>query len=323
MKAEVEILSTLSNLNCPASRKQLIEVSYKTALTYLKYNFRKVKKILISEELTPQELALDAISSLFESDEEKRFVVIEEAVKRWNPPINSEKEAEFFLNKLIASRIEQHISLLLRQSDPFFSRILDKINYQIKKKVLKKSNFLGNVYILPSQSDKITSGVIKEEDFNAIPLAIFSNRENLFENIFNYLKNETSFAIAIPLNLLIFRLKEVETSLFEVSEVTSDYLEKRNVDLIVESALKITLDKFEKSYIKKGKFDNDDFSLIEKVLKDIAFDLKDGGVSPGLYKYFVVHNSEITHEIYLSRYRNTLEYLFKILKQNIAIELRD
>lgn len=323
MKTGVEILSTLSNLNCPASRRQLIEISYKIALTYLKYNFRKVKKILISEELTPQELALDAISSLFESDEENRFVIIEEAVKRWNPPIDSEKEAEFFLNKLIASRIEQHISLLLRQSDPFFSRILDKINYQIKKKGLKKSNFLGNVFIIPSHSDKITGCVIKEEDFNALPLKIFSCRENLFENIFNHLKNETSFAVAIPLNLLIFRLKEVDSSLFEISEATSDYLEKRNVDSIVESALKITLDKFEMSYIKKGKFDNDDFSLIEKVLKDIAYDLKDGGVSPGLYKYFIVHNPDITHEIYLSKYRNTLEYLFKILKQNIASELQD
>lgn len=323
MKTSLEILSLLSNLNnCTLARNKLIEVSYKIALTYLKYNFRRVKKILNSEEITPKELALDSIASLFESDEQNRFIVIEDAIKRWNPPINSEKEAEFFLTKLVESKIEQHISLLLRQSDPFFSRLLDRINYQIKKKGFKKKHFLGNAYIVSTETDSISGCVIKEDDFNAIPISIFRRKENLLENIFNYLEKETDFALAIPLNLLIFRLKEIESSSFEVSEITSDYLEQRNVDSIVELALSNTLLKLQKSYKDKNKCDSDEIELFEKALRDIAFDLKDGGVSPGLYKYLVVHKPDITQDIYAEKYRNMLEYLFKILKQNIAEKIK-
>lgn len=322
MKTSLEILSLLSNLNCTVARNKIIEVSYKIALTYLRYNFRKVKKILNSEEITLKELALESIASLFESDEQNRFIVIEDAIRRWNPQINSEKEAEFFLTKLVESKIEQHISLLLRQSDPFFSRLLDRINYQIKKKGLKKKYFLGNAYIVSKETNSISGCVIKEDDFNAIPLQIFCKKENLLENIFNYLEKETDFATAIPLNLLIFRLKEIESSLFEVSEITSDYLEQRNVDSIVELALRKTLLKLYKSYKDKNKSDSDEIELIEKALRDIAFDLKDGGVNPGLYKYLIAHKPEITQDIYAEKYRNILEYLFKILKQNIAEKIK-
>lgn len=124
------------------------------------------------------------------------------------------------------------------------------------------------------------------------------------------------------MNLLIFRLKEIESSSFDVSEITSDYLEQRNIDSIVELALSNTLLKLQKSYKDKNKCDSDEIELFEKALRDIAFDLKYCGVSPGLYKYLLVHKPDITQDIYAKKYRNMLEYLFKILKENIAEKIK-
>ncbi|MCX8106002.1 MAG: hypothetical protein N3D80_09050 [Ignavibacterium album] len=323
MKSSVEILPLLLNPDCPHSRRKLIEVSYRIAQNYVSYNHRRVKKILISEEITPAELALEAISSLFEVDGNKRFTVINDALEKWLPPVSSEEEALFFLNKLVQKKTEQHISKLLRQADPFFSRLLDKINYHIKKNGYQKIHFLGNVYIVPGEFQKISGRVIKEEDFNNIPKSLFNLSSGLLANLFNYLEQETEFSKAIPLNLLIFRLKETESSLFEIDESTSDYIEKSNVDSIIQKALNSTLQKLNESYLQKNKIDKNELLLFEKTLRDIAFDLKDGGVNPGLHKYLFAHSPNISPELYSQRYRNILEYLFKLLKQNIAYELEE
>lgn len=323
MKSSIEILPLLLSPDCPHSKRKLIEVSYKIALSYVTFNHRRVKKILISEEITPSELALEAISSLFEVDKNKRFTVINDALEKWLPPVSCEEEALFFLNKLVQKKTEQHISKLLRQADPFFSRLLDKINYHIKKNGYKKIHFLGNVYIVPGEFQNISGRVIKEEDFNNLPKSLFNLSSGLLSNLFNYLEQETEFSKAIPLNLLIFRLKETESSLYEIDESTSDYIEKSNVDSIIQKALNSTLQKLNQSYLQKNKIDKDELLLFEKTLRDIAFDLKDGGVNPGLHKYLFAHNPNISPELYSQRYRNILEYLFKLLKQNIAYELEE
>lgn len=322
MKITDEILPLLLKPDCPLSRRKLIEVTYKIALNYITYNHRRIKKVLISGEISQNELALEAISSLFGTDENNRFKEINDSLNNWNPPIENEEEARFFLNKIIQKKVEQHISKLLREADPFFSRILDKVNYQIKKKGYKKIHYLGNVFIVPANINKIVGRLVREDEFSKFPNSLFNYDDDIFQNIFNYLKNECDFTPAIPLNLLIFRLKETESSLFAVGEATSDYLEKSNVDSIVEKALNLTLQKLNESYLQRGKINQSEILLFEKTLRDIASDLKDGGVNPGLHKYLFEHNKTITPELYSDHYRNILEYLFKILKNHIAEELR-
>jgi hypothetical protein len=86
--------------------------------------------------------------------------------------------------------------------------------------------------------------------------------------------------------------------------------------------LSITLSKLNESYFKKGKLSDEEILLFEKTIKDILVDLKDGGVNPGLYKYLMANDNRITIELYEQKYRNILEYIYKLLKQNIAAQLR-
>ncbi|BDQ03803.1 hypothetical protein [Ignavibacterium sp.] len=321
MKSGIEILPLLQSLDCSASRNKLIEVSFKIAVHYIRLNHRRVRKVLLSEEITADELALEAIASLFGTDEQNNFCVLQDSLKKWQPAVDNEHEAQRFLNNIIRSKVNQHIAKLLREADPFFSKLLDKVNYQIKKNSFRKIHYLGCVYIVPDNSEEISGKIIPEQEFNQLPIELFKYGENFIQKIFNYLNAETSFASAIPLNLLIFKLKETDTTFFAVQESTSLQIEEKDMDYLVDLAIKRTLEKLNKTYIQKGKLRNNELSVFEKTLIDIAVDLKNGGVNPGLHKYFLLNYANLTFEEYKLRYQNILEYLFKLLKQYIVEEL--
>ncbi|AFH48037.1 Hypothetical protein IALB_0325 [Ignavibacterium album JCM 16511] len=276
---------------------------------------------MLSEEITADELALESIASLFAVDEQNNLFVFRDSLKKWKPKVDNEPEAKRFLNSIIRSKVNQHIAKLLREADPFFSKLLDKVNYQIKKKSFKKIHYLGCAYIVPDDSEEICGKIIPERDFNQLPIKFFKYSENFINDLFQYLKEETNFAAAIPLNLLIFKLKDTDSSCFTISESTSEQIEERDIDSVVEIAIKRALEKLNDTYLQKSKLRNDELSVFQKTLIDIAFDLKNGGVNPGLHKYFLLNHGNLTYEEYKLRYQNILEYLFKLLKHYIAEEL--
>ena len=56
-------------------------------------------------------------------------------------------------------------------------------------------------------------------------------------------------------------------------------------------------------------------------LEDLAKDLKDGGIAPGLYKYVLANYPGLDEQLYKEKYHNIIEYLLKVLKQQIAEQL--
>jgi len=321
MKIEIQILPLLNNPQKEISVNKLVELSYKIAVHYLNFNFRRVNKILSSEEITLQELALDSIATLFEYDSEKQLSQLFIAYRKWEPPVQNESDALKFLLKIVHSRVEQHISKLLRNSDPFFSKIMDWVNYAIKKNGYKKLSYLGTVYIVREDVTAISGKLITENDFNRIPLSIFSDKKNLIKNLLSYIKENLDYSPAIPLNQLIFRLKESSSSVFAVSESTTEQIEERDVESIVSSALEATFAKLSE-YVTKGKISENEEIIFRKTLSDIVFDLRDGGMNKGLYKYFILNCDGLSMDVFQEKYQNKLEYLVRILKANIADELR-
>ena len=73
MKIEIQIFPLLNNPQKENSVNKLVEVSYKIAMHYLNFNIRRVDKILKSEEITLQELALDSIATLFDYNNGNKF----------------------------------------------------------------------------------------------------------------------------------------------------------------------------------------------------------------------------------------------------------
>lgn len=192
MKTAYSILGILQsiceNKSSHSEVNHLIELSQSYAYTYLKYRFKNLSKILMTEDVTLQELAIEAIAPMFERDEAGVFIKITKAFNDWEPKIDSEEKGTFFLNRIVSKSVEKYVSELLRQSDPFFSKMLDSLNYLIEKQNYKKKQILGTTYIVEDENVK-KIGVLPDNKFMyELPIEMFSENNKMFPELFNYLK---------------------------------------------------------------------------------------------------------------------------------------
>lgn len=296
----------------------LIEKCYKIAIHYFRFARSRIYKVL-ADDLKIEDIAIDAITPLFASGNENPLSIFIAAVTSWDKAIESENDALYFMNKLIAKRVEQHTCQLYREADPFFSKILDSINYLIKRDGYNKINYLGIVYILDKDiADNAISPLLKE-DLQNINSEIFLRKKYLLSALFGI----GSFN-AIPLNALVYRIKELETGDYLRGERTTDFEETIiHVEELTKKGLDAAVSKLKISYFQKNKLNEFETQAFELSLQDMANDLKDGGINPGLYDYLSIYISGLSKEIYQERYHNILEYLLKIMKKIIAEGLAD
>jgi len=323
MVKNTQILDILTNLDSRLSLNELIEITLKIAIAYLRFNYKKLYKFLRNEDLTIEEFALDSIALLFIKDKSDQAITIKTAFKNWQPKIETEEDALFFLNKIVASRIEQHISSLLREEDPFFSKILDSVNYLIKSQGYIKIQAYGRTFIAKSDIKTCGYEFISRDDFEKIPVELFTDKKSLFPNLLHFLENKSNIVAAIPLNDLIYRLKHINFSQYSTVDYTETKRKQFEIDEIISIALNSSLEKLNKSYFDKGKLNEKETDSIGKALTDICEDLNNGGINSGLYEYLVPYLKDLSKDDYKTMYHNILEYLLKYTKIVIAENLME
>jgi len=299
-----------------------IERLFKIAKIYINKRYSSIKRIVEVNHSTLEDIAVDTIVPLFyrTGDNNDFSIVIE--IRKWNPPIDSEKESLFFIDKVIANRVGQQISCILRESDPFFSRILDSVNYLIRSRGFFKLNYFGTFFITESENMDINLNVIDRDEFQNLPSNIFCEKGKLLQSVMHYLKTETDYFPAIPLNELVIKLKHINVSWHISDSGSNKFMDKIEIDEAVKNGLCHTERKLKETYLSKGKINQFEYDGFMIALKAITEDLKDGGISPGLHKYLAPYFNNLSYETYQTKYRNILEYLFKHLKENITEELK-
>jgi len=299
-----------------------IERLFKIAKLYINQRYSRIKRIVEANHYKLEDIAVDTIVPLFHrtGDNNEFSIVIE--TRKWNPPIRSEEESLFFIITIIANRVGQQISRILRESDPFFSRILDSVNYLVRSRGYYKLNYHGTFFILESDNMGINLNVIDHDEFQKIPSNIFCEKEKLLQSVMHYLKTETDYFPAIPLNELVIKLKHINVSWHIADSSSNKFMDKIEIDEAVKNGLCHTERKLKETYLSKGKINQFEYDGFMIALKAITEDLKDGGISPGLHKYLTPYFNNLSYESYQTKYRNILEYLFKHLKENITEELK-
>jgi len=212
---------------------------------------------------------------------------------------------------------------LFKEQDPFFAKILDSVNYLIKKGGYKKVSYFGKRYIVQSTYDEIKSKVIGQDSFDKLPCSLFQNRKTLLAGIFNCIENETEFFPAIPLNALVKMLKNLNNSDYKIKESVLDYSFNFDADELVYLGLSSAVEKLRDSYTTKGKLSECESQSFRMALKDMAEDLKDGGITRGLYDYLNQHITDLKKNEYQNKYHNILEYLLKVMKNTIREKLTE
>ncbi len=326
MKSTYSVLTILQSISeNKASRSEvnhLIELSQSFAYSYLKYRYKNLNKVLMAEDLTLQELAIDSIAPLFERDETGLFIKLIKAFDDWEPKIETEDQAIFFINRIIAKSTEKYVSELLRQSDPFFSKILDSINYLIEKHNFKKKLIIGTTYIVEDENARKIGSLPDSKFIYELPIELFKSSNDMLTKVFSYIKTNSDRTPAIPLNSLVLKIKHIKSETYYLSDTSTNGNESE-IDSIVNKAKVLTFNKMRESYVDKQKIDEQEAEKIKKAIENIVYDMRDGGINAGLHKYLMEQIPNLTFEDYESRYQNIFEYLYKILKKEIINQFQD
>jgi hypothetical protein len=304
-----------------ARLKDSVLLSSKIAVKYLRSFHAKDLDRLLCVGFTIEDIAFDAITPLFVRKSNPNDLPIRQAILKWTEPITSEEDALFFLSQIIGNRVEQELSKKYKELDPFFGKILRSVNYVIEKKGYAKTTYFGVVHLVENDSVSITQ-LPPEPDFieSLSGNFIYNSTEKTIDSVFKHLKEETNYFPAIPLNALIKRIKEFHSQEFRI-QFPSDEKgldESLDIETITNNCLDETLLSLHNTYIVKGKISPEDSKYFREALTKYAYDLKDGGVSRGLYEYFNNENFTITRDDFYKKYYNAFDYLIRLLKRTIV-----
>jgi len=304
-------------------RNACIDLCFKIARNHLSFSYHKISSQLFKRELELEDIAIEALTPLFQVNENNELVKLINAFEGWKPAIKTGTDSLFFLTKIVQNRVEQHIICVLKNSDPHFTKIFNALNYQIRKNGYEKQSIFGTVYIVKKALQKFDKQFINCDEFESLSFQDFLKDKNLLSNIFIYLKNSKKYLPAIPLNLLIYKLKSFDETKFVSNPKSDESSEKIALDDLIIHSVKATQIKLRETYLNKNKLSKKEIMIFKKVIVDLGNDLKDGGVNRGLYEYFYAHSPKVTRKKYADEYQNILEYLLKTLKNEIKMRLRD
>jgi hypothetical protein len=291
---------------------------YKRSISYKFLNYRP-------DSLN--DIAIESISSFFLIDSDSGKPGLLRSFENLDIEITTESRFNFILHKIIWHRTEQHITKLLKDQDPVFSRILKNLNYLLKKYDYRKENYFGKVFIVKNDIEKIDYKVIDEDAFEKLPVELIFVRNGAdFEKLFSAIEKDFGYYPAIPLIALAGRIKQGLSNEYNssigYSTYNSGYNELR-IEELVNLGLQKSIAQLNSFYVAHNKLSCSESELFAKALNDVAEDAKNGGISRGLYEYLSKYMTDLTKDEFQTKYYRQFEYLVRIFKNSIADEILD
>ncbi len=304
--------------------RKLIEISHNIALIYLEKKHFKYKSYFTNNGKFFTDIAIDSITPLYIRKNFLDLNLIKKIMSKWDKEITSEEDATFFLYNLIWKRVDQTIVAILHELDPLYGSIHNSIMYYVKNNGYKKIYYFGHSYIVESDNEIIKGTIINESEFNNLPSLLINTKINIaLKNVFDFLKNSTEHFPAIPLNYFVIKIKQLYVNANNNELIIEDNHEsKLFVDQIISESLFKVYKIIENRYVSKNKFTINESEIFKKVLENIAFDLKGGGMSAGLDDYLKPYFNNLTNNDLRVKYHNILDYLLRLLKKYLAGALK-
>ncbi len=297
----------------------LISRSYQISISFLKAKFKLNLKFLNSEEHNMVDIAMDAIVPLFVKNNFGQLGICR-SLENWNDTLENISDADYFLSRIIWRRVDQTVTKVLKERDPIFEKILKTLNFCIQKNKYKKISYFGTVFVLENPETELFGEIIDEQNFNLIPEAYFGLRQaDLFNKLFEYLFSETNYYSAIPLNLLVKRIKFYHTNRMTAridhNGATGEII---SLNEIVDNGLKEVKEKLDVYYVQKDKLNKDEAELIYSAFSNISKDMLSGQIHDSLYLYLKDYRNSLTREQFYSKYLHIMNYLLSQLKSDIS-----
>lgn len=301
---------------------QLAEYCISVAFRYLKSKKKKKYFNLGEEGLSLEDMAVDAVVPLFVKAGNGKLGLVN-SLENWVGEIESESDADFFLNRVVWNRAEQAIAISLKERDPFFAKISDTINTCVRNNEFRKLTFLGTFYIVRQNIKELEANLIPSSEFNLIPLRFFAKKQvKLLNDLLDYISKDGKWFPAIPFNLLIKRIKELHSKNFVgTSEAEMNITEELNIAEILSETKTELSNNIRIKYLEKGKLSEYECGAIARAFDNIIVDMKNGGMSEGLFGYLKTEMKELSNEEFYKNYHGIMNYLLKDFKKDVTEKL--
>lgn len=267
---------------------------------------------------TIDDVASDCIVPLFVRNENDTLQIIH-SYNNWNSKILTENDARFFISRLVWNRVEQRMAKVLKERDPIFNKIHKTLQNCVDGIDFKKLTFFGRVYFVRGSTEEIFSPVIDYEDFNNLPVNIFyKRRKSLLDELLNYLSQNTIYYPAIPVNMLVNRIKTIFAC---ENNNLPDMHPQYELEIDLNTVIKNCLDNVERNlnlkYFITNKLNKNECDIINKVFYQISLDIRNGGMKGGLFSYMKSVDNGIENDLFYKKYHGIVNYLFKSFKMEI------
>lgn len=310
-----------SNVLSQLEMNKLIEFSCQLAQHRA---LKRISRLYVANrkwELSIEDIAIEAIASLFVTNKKRDMLNITCTLNHWEHPIENDIDAFFFLIKTVHISVDQFINKLLKETDPNFSKILDSVNYSIRKNSFKKVSYIGTIYLVKNNFDQPFENVITPEEFSNLHLD-GDGTEDIIMKTFAYLEEDTNYSAIIPVNGLVRMIQSMYENDYNYTGIQHcDHATDLHIDDMVKSTLKEIFNKLDSSYLHTNKLNVEETRAMKKTLHDIMVDLRQGQLNWGLNEYLKVYIPDMTKDKYKKHYQNILDYLFKSLKRILKEKL--
>jgi hypothetical protein len=316
----VEILNKLNSYKLDRQELNfLIKKSYTISISFLKSKFKSNLYFLRDDVNSIEDIAMDSIVPLFVKNASGNLGICR-AIEKWSDNLDTVDSAEYFLSRIIWRRVDQTVTNILRERDPIFTKILKSLNISIKNNEFKKLRYFGTVLVLQKSNSNIFGQIINEQHFNEIPEKYFSYKQTLlFYKLFEYLVSETTYYPAIPLNLLVKRIKNYYfNNFFHSDNFISSSEENFSLKEIVDESLFDLKEKLFHLYVTNNKLNREDALLIYSAFINISKDMINGGIKDSLYFYLKDYKSTLPRDIFYKKYHPIMNYLLTLFKARIS-----
>lgn len=321
------INSKISHLECA----EFINFSKNLIIPYLLHTKMSFLKLSSNNGLDVNDIAIDILGEVFKRDSKGCFINLSNFVSKLYEDLDTINDDNIFIayQSFLRKISDTQIAKLYAQLDPTGFKIQRNIKESLPTKNLGlRKNIMGMmIYVLnDNNSDLLPYISIEkfEREFFAKVSRNYSTKE-LLNIIYTILIEETKFRKEISLTDTVYLFKKYYNSLETSVETDEEILnlpseslfEKCELDCLYVEVINKIKSKIFIDYYSKGKLSIEQSKSLFNTINDIAYDLVYTGQNNTSYYNYLSKYINTNQEEYAFKFKSKLEYLVKILKEDL------
>lgn len=324
------LLKSQSGYLTQSEIKELVSTSRIIISSYLRHTKPRIIKLCENEGITLEDLSIDCIAELFEVDEYKNFIRLNNLANTIRLPLDKLPEVEVYL---------AFKGLLTRMADTQIARqyaIVDPNGYKIQRNI---KEYIKSTQLLSLQKTIYGVLITVNNSVNQGDVLPYYNNDDLEKDFHSYAKNkvdipslmlallkllndqsryrkELLLSDCVPLFKKYFGISDFSSKTIYTEELVSKLYEIDELEIneIKQKVLNLIHEKIVLEYYAKSKLTKVHAEALNLALCDIIEDWIVKGENGSSFFAYLKTYAEISEEVYYKILKAKVEYLVKVAR---------